>query len=849
MVQAGAVRPPGNQPDAVPSRNPAVRAGVSASMVLLSDLRQAWRTLRRAPAVAVLAVLSIAIGAGASAVVFAAVKAVLIEPFPYADSENLVQIRTDYAGAGNPRQDWVSWSDMEDVNRENHSFTAIATYHYSVESLSGDPESLPEALYGLRISASLFPLLGVKPLLGRDILPEEAQLGRNREMVLSYGLWKRRFHGDPAMIGRTVQVNGHASRIIGVMPRGFDFPIRLATTVSTPSRHMDFWEPEAVDPAKDLRSATGYGAVARLRRGVRLAEARQDLAAIASRLARIYPVSNQGRGLSAAFLRDRSLGFAQTGLLLLMAAALVFLLIGCANVANLLLARALARQREIAIRAALGAGRVRILRQLVTESSLLAILGGLAGYALAATAWKLLPAAAPMSIPRLDAARADGTVLAFALAISVLTGIAAGLAPPWRAPWLQPGSGLRESGSRGAVGASRNRLRSLLLFSEIALTVVLVVVGGRLLGSFVQLLRTDPGFPADRVLASIIVASGDRYMNHPAEQGLLFRRILDSVRALPDVRSAGTVDALPFSGENNGARVTASDAGLSQPEAQPIAEVDSVSEGYLETMGVHLLEGRWFRKEETDPSRETAIVNDQTAARLWPGRDAVGGRICINCRAGQPPHWKQVIGVVSGIRHAALDEPPRLQVYLSGGALAVADFLVVRTSRPDNEMPEAIRRAVAAVDPNQPVFLSARMSALIGDSVADRRFILVLLGVTGWLALLLAAAGVYGVISYVTARRTAEIGVRMALGASPRRIQALIFRQALQLAAAGITAGLLIAVSLGRTLSHILAGVQEGSAWLTILAVAVVTAAATLACWLPARRASRIDPLAALRCE
>ena len=818
-------------------------------MALLSGLREAWRTLRRAPLVAVLAVLSIAIGAAASAVVFAAVKAVLIEPFPYVHPEQLVQIRTDYPGAGNPRQDWVSWSDMQDVIRENHSFTAIATYHYSVESLSGDPQSLPEALYGLRISASLFPLLGVKPMLGRNILPEEAQLGRNREMILSYGFWMRRFHGDPAVIGRTLQVNGHKSRIIGVMPLGFDFPIRLATTVSTPSRHMDFWEPEAVDPAKDLRSATGYGAVARLRPGVRLAEARQDLAAIASRLARAYPIFNQGRGLSAAFLRDRTLGFAQTGLLLLMAASLVFLLIGCANVANLLLARALARQHEIAIRMALGAGRARILRQLIAESSLLAVFGGLAGYALAAAAWKLIPAVAPMSIPRLAAARADGTVLAFALAISVLTGITAGLAPAWRASWVHPGSGLRQAGSRGAVGASRNRLRSLLLFSEIALTVVLVVVGGRLLGSFVQLLRTDPGFPADRVLDSIIVASGDRYVNHPAEQALLFRRILDSVRALPDVQSAGTVDALPFSGDNNGARVTASAPGLSQPEAQPIAEVDSVSEGYLETMGVHLLEGRWFRKEETDPSREVAIVNDQAAARLWPGGDAVGSRICINCRAGQPPHWKLVIGVVSAIRHAALDEPSRLQVYLSGGALSAADFLVVRTGRPEYEMAEAVRRAVAAVDPNQPVFLSARMSALIGDSVADRRFILALLGITGWLALLLAAAGVYGVISYVTARRTAEIGMRIALGASPRRIQALIFRQGLQLAAAGIAAGLLIAVSLGRALSRVLVGLQAGNAWLTVLAVAVVAAAVALACWLPARRASRIDPLAALRFE
>ena len=805
--------------------------------------------LGRAPAVSLIAVLSIAIGAGATAVVFAAVKAVLIEPFPYAHPEALVQIRTDFARGGSPHQAWVSWDDMQDVAQENRSFRGMGTYHYALFNLGGESGSLPEALYGLSISASLFPTLGVSPMLGRGILPEETQPGREHEMILSYGLWVRRFHSDPGAVGRVVQVNGHGCRIIGVMPAGFDFPMRLATSVSTPSRHMEFWAPLAVDPAKPHREGTGYAAVARLRPGVSLAQAQQDLAAIAAGLARRYPRTNQDRTLHAVPLRNETLGFAQTGLLLLMAAAAIFLLIGCANVANLLLARAVARQREMAIRTALGAGRARLIRQLVTESCVLATLGGLAGYAVAALAWRLLPAVAPMSIPRLDAARADSTVLVFALAVSVLTGILAGLAPAWRAGAAEPAGALRESGGRGMAGASSNRFRSALLLSQIAVTVVLVVTGGSLAGSFVRLLRTDPGFQADRVLASIIVASGDRYVNHPEAQARLFRRILDSVRVLPGVESAGVVNPLPFSGDNTGGRVTATEAGVAHPETQAIAEVDQVSAGYLETMGVPLLAGRMFRQEEEDPGRDSAIVNDLAAARLWPGGNAVGSRVCIDCTPGGTPHWKQVIGVVGSIRHAALDQPPGLEVYVSAGALSSAAFLVVRSRRPFGELGRAIRRAVAAIDPNQPVFLSAGMATLIGDWLSDRRFIVMLLGITGALAWLLSAAGVYGVVAYMTSRRTQEIGVRMALGATPGQVQALIFGQGMRLAAVGVAAGLMVALGLARLLRHWLAGMQVDNPQSMAIAAALVAGTTALACWIPARRATRIDPVAALREE
>jgi len=819
-------------------------------MSILEDARHALRLLRRTPSVTAIAILSTAISVGATAVVFTAVKAVLIEPFPYSHPDELVQLRTDYALGGAPRGDWIHWYDAQDIRRDNHSFSAVGTYHYALFNLAGDRSSLPEALYGLYVSAGMFPTLGVTPMLGRNILPEETQPGRDREMILSYGLWVRRFHSDPRVVGSTVQVNGHGCRIIGVMPAGFDFPLRLATTVSTPSHHMDFWAPEAVDPAKETRaSAAGFNAVARLRSGASLEEAEQDVSSIAARLAHDYPRTNEGLALHVVSLRARTLGFASTGLILLMAAASIFLLIGCGNTANLLLARGLARQREIAVRSALGAGRGRIVRQFVTESCVLATLGGIAGYAVTLAAWKLLPAVAPMSIPRLAAARADGTVFAFTSAVSILIGVLSGLAPALRGARFHPADALREAGTRGSVGASRNRLRSALVVSEIAVTVVLVVIGGLLTGSFIRLLRTDPGFAADRILASIIVPAGDAYIGNPAAHTLLFRGILDAVRMLPGVEYAGTVDALPFSGENYGGLVTASETASLVPQQQEIAEVNRVSAGYLQTMGVRLLAGRWFRDDDMQDGRHVAIISDVAAQKLGLGANAIGRRICVNCTPDRPSRWNEVIGVVTTIHHAALDDAAGSEVYLADGSLAVAQFLVARSDRRAAELAPAVRRAVAGVDPSQPVFLSATMSTLIGDSLADRRFIMTLLAITGCLALLLSAAGVYGVMSYVTGRRTQEIGVRMALGATPRQVQSLIFRQGMGTAAFGLAIGFGAAALVTRLLAHTLESLASSDPAIAAAAVLLVTAMSALACWIPARRAMRIDPLLALRQE
>ena len=811
-------------------------------MSVLGDIRLAFRLFRRTPALTVIALLSIALSVGATAVVFTAIKSVLIDPLPYARAGELVQLRTDFTNAEPSHGDWVFWNDTQELIRRTRTLQSVGIYRNAVFDLAGDPSTPPEALYGLRMTANLFPTLGVSPMLGRNILPDEDQPGHTDEMILSYGLWARRFNSDRSVIGRTVKINGQDCVVIGVMPPDFNLPLRRAAA-HTPSPYVEFWAP--------LRTATGggLGAVARLRPGVSLMQAQQDLASISAALTREFPATNRDRTLLLGFLRDRTLGSAGNALWLLMAAALMFLSIGCANVANLLLARGLVRQREIAVRIAIGAGSARIVRQLLTESCILALLGGLGGYVLTAAAWKILPAVAPVSIPRLAAARADWTILGFALMVALINGVLFGIVPALRAGWTQAIT-VRDFGLRGGMSGGQDRMRASLVIAEVAVAVTLVVIGGQLLGSFAGLIRTDPGFQADRILASVVLPALERYRT-PEQRGALYRRFLDSVRALPGVESAGTVDALPFSGENHGGWITGNAAAATEPGAQISAEIDIVGGEYLQTMGVRLTQGRWFHEEEMRASSDAAIINDVAASRLWPGASAIGKPMCVDCTPESPRNWKRVIGVVSSVRHAALDGPVLANVYLSAGALESAAFLVVKTNRPiygsSRDLEKAIRRAIAAVDPNQPVLLSASMRTLIADSVADRRFIMSLLAVTGGLALLMSVAGVYGVTAYTTSRRTWEIGVRMALGATPGNVHALIFRQGFLTVATGLALGLGLTLTLMRALRGVLVGLESGNPSHIWMAAALVSLTAAMACWLPARRATKIDPMSALR--
>ncbi len=802
-------------------------------MSVFADLRLALRLLRRAPVPSCVALLSIALSVGATAVVFAAIQAVLIDPLPYAHPAELVQLRSEFPHMQVQSQgDWVVWNDAREVARTTRTLASLGVYGNAVFDLAGDASATPEALYGLRMNAALFRVLGVSPMLGRNVLAAEAQPGHPDVMILSYGLWTRRFQSDRSIVGRSVTVNGHGCLVIGVMPPGFNFPLRRQAA-HTPSPYVEFWAAPLAAPANP---AAGLGAVARLRPGVSLEAARQDLASISGALAHDFPATNRERVLRLNRLRERALGPAARDLWLLMAAALLFLLIGCANVANLLLARGFARRHEMAVRIAIGAARRRLIRQLFTESCLLAVLGGLAGYALAAAAWKVLPSLAPVSIPRLAAAHAGRAVFGFALALSLINGIAFGMVPALRAAvWSSLGT--RDAADR------QDRVRSLLVAAEVAFSVMLVVIGGQVLASFAHLVSTDPGFDADRVLASVVLPAPERYPD-PEERARFYGRILEAVRALPGVEDAGTVDALPFSGENHGGFVSRGEAGGAPPLT---AEIDVTGGNYLRAMGIRLLEGRWFREEEMSPSNDAAIVNTTVARFLWPGTSALGRRVCVDCTPEHPDNWKRVIGVVSSSTHAALDEPRKGNVYLAAAAMQKAVFLVVRTARPSGEMELAIRRAIAAIDPNQPLFLSASMRDLVADSVAGRRFLTLLLAITGWLALILSAGGVYGVISYTTTRRTREIGIRMAVGATPRNVFALIFGQSLVPVGGGLAAGLAAAWVAMQTLGSMRIGVESGHSTAALTAAALAAATAALACWIPARRATRTDPVSALR--
>jgi putative ABC transport system permease protein len=823
--------------------NPARPRIYSVLMSVLRDIRLALRLFWRTPSLTGIALLSIAVSVGVTAVVFTAVQSVLIEPLPYARPSELVQLRSDFPKFGAAHTDWVNWNDAQEILRRTRTLASVGIYRNEIFDFSGDASTPPEALYGLRVSANLFPTLGVTPMLGRNILPDEDQPSHANEMILSYGLWVRRFNADPGVVGHSVNINGHSCLVIGVMPPDFDFPLGRGA-VRTPSQYVEFWAP--LRSGKPIAATAAVGVVARLRPGVPLTRAQQDLASISDALSREFPATNRDHILRAGLLRERVLGKASNALWFLMAAAVLFLLIGCANVANLLLARGLGRRREIAIRVALGARSGRIIRQLLTESSVLAALGGVGGYVLTVFAWKVLPRLAPRNIPRLATAHPDWRILLFALLVALGNGMLFGMMPALRAGWTRA-MATQDLRLQSGIGARRDRMRDALVAVEVALAVSLVVLGGQLLGSFVSLLRSDTGFEADHVLASVIIPDSERYPTQE-QRGRLFRDILASVRALPGVENAGTVDALPFSGENHGGLIGANQAGV-QEAHQMAAEVDIVSADYLQTMGVRLAEGQWLREEDMRQSSDAAMVNELAARRLWPGASAVGKRICVDCSPETPGNWKRVVGVVADMRHAGLEEPQGASVYLAGGALENAAFLVVKSNRPDADLGKAILRAIATVDPNQPVFLSASMQSLIADSLAARRFIMTMLALTGCLALAMAAAGVYGVATYTTSRRTQEIGVRMALGATRGDVEALIFRQGFLTAATGLVAGLAMALLLLRILRSVLLGLDSGNLSHVWIEVGLVSITAAFACWLPARRAASIDPVSALRQE
>jgi putative ABC transport system permease protein len=804
--------------------------------ILLSDLRHATRRLRRSPGFTALAVLTVGLGMGATTVMFSAVHGVLLKPLSYPEPDLLVMIRG--ATRAQPgRTGVISYPDYRDWRHESRSFETIAALRTADVTLAGPGG--PERIEGARVTASFFQALRVAPALGH-LFPEELdQPGGERVAVLGHGLW-RRLGADPTLVGRSITLSGQPHTVIGILPAGFRPPREV--------ERAEVFAPLGLDgEALAERGNRSLVAIGRLRSGVRIAQARAELAAVALRLEKEHP-DNTGRGAMVESLHADTVGELRQPLLVLLGAVAFVLLIACTNMANLVLPRALARQREVAIRAALGAKRSRLVRQLLTESLLLGLVGGVAGLALAHWGLDALVSLAPASTPRLQDIALDGRVLGFSLALSLATGVAFGLAPALSASRTDVQAALHESGR--SPGLARHRGARLLVVAEIALSLVLMAGAGLLLESFRRLLSVDPGFDPYNVLTLAVSLPDTRYPR-PDQRAGFYAELLERVRILPGVISAAAITELPLGGDASIAtRFIVEGRPAPAPGQKPRAEYHAVTAGYFETMRIPLKKGRTFDAGDRREASPVAVVNETLAAQVFPGQDPLGQRLTIGIGTHESdPHTFEVVGVVGDVQSGRRAFTP-LEIYVPHPQQSWSWMsLVVRTSGDPVSLAGALRREVAALDSEQAVYHVRPLPELLSDALAARRFIMALLGGFALLGLALATVGVYGVLAESVERRRGEIGLRLAVGADPGDVLRMVLGQAARLAAAGVTLGLVAAFALTRVMQGLLFGVSATDPATFAAVAGVLAMAALLASYLPARRAARLDPVAALREE
>ena len=790
----------------------------------MNDLRFALRQLLKNPGFTAVAVLTLALGIGANTAIFSVINGVLLRPLPFKEPGQLVRLYESRPKVS-LLQGPISPPTFLDWRQQNTVFEGMAAFHGGSLNLTGGGE--PERLSATHVSVNLFALLGVKPMLGRTFGPDDEQ--ENKVVVLGDGFWRRRFGGDRALIGQTISLDKQSYTVVGVMPSSFRFPDQA-----------DLWVPLtfANDEAAN-RGSRFLRAVARLKPGISLAQAGAEMETIARRLGSQYE-ENKDWGVHVLAIREEIVGNIRPALLVLFGAVGLVLLIACANVANLFLARSAARQREIAIRSALGAGRGRLIRQLLRESLLLSLIGGLLGLLLSVWGTALLGTLVPSELPGVRELGPDVRVLAFTLIVSLLTGTLFGLLPALQLSRVDLNESLKEG--RGSAGAS-HRLHGFLVVSEVALALMLLAGAGLLLKSFFQLKAVNPGFLPANVLTMQLSLPESKYpQGH--QQAAFFGQVVQNIEALPGVQSAGVAPTLPLSGGLNSYGFSL-DGRASQPGDNLSAEHDSVTPRYFRALGIRLLQGRLFTDGDTASSPPVVIINETAARRFFPNENPLGRKVTI---AGPEPG--EIIGVVEDVKQYALtrESPPHMyspQTQKPSSGMT----LFVRTARTPMSLVSAVRQAVLAVDKDQPVSDVQTMDQVLSESLAQRRFTMLLLGIFGATALLLSAVGIYGVMAYSVTRRTGEIGIRMALGAQRADILGLVFRQGGRLIALGLAVGLLGGLVLTRFLGSMLFGVTAHDP-ATFAAIAVLLAGvALLACWLPARRAARVDPMVALRAE
>jgi putative ABC transport system permease protein len=807
---------------------------------LRQDVIFGARMLRRQPGFTVVALFALALGIGANTAIFSIVDAVLWRPLPYPGSDRIVSIGEQRLKEGRGHGP-VAPADFYDWRRDNRSFAAMAIVDDAWMNLSGDGE--PERLSAIVASPGFLSVLGIAPSLGRDMRAEEEVAGNERVVLLTDGFWRRRFGSDPAIVGRTVTLNDKAVTVVGVLPPSFWWPERADIIVPF----------AALDSVTSVRGLHYARAVARLNAGVTLERAQADLDAVGTRLAERYPDENTGHMPHATRLQDDLVRGVRPAMLVLLGAVGLVLLIACANVATLLLARATGRQREVAVRVALGAGRPRLVRQLLTENVLLAFLGGAAGLLIAswsiAVFQSLLPAEF-RSLPGIASVGIDSRVLGAALLVTTATGLVFGAVPAIAASDVRIGAALSEEGRGGGSGARSWRVRAALIVVEMALSVVLLVGAGLLIVSFKHLLDVSPGFEPQHLVATTIALPVSKYDTHARTTGF-YQTLLERARAMPGVVSAGVVAGLPFNGQD--ARLGLGIQGRTIQSPVPVrAHPRLVSAGYLATLGVPLVRGRALTERDADGAPDVVLINSEAVRRYWPGEDPIGHHISI----GNPtnPRWMEIVGIVGDIKHNGLDvesEPeiylPYLQTNLMQMGRTMGFTLVVRTPSDPGAIAPMLTAAVAEIDRDQPLGTLLTMDRLIADSVAPRRLNLWLVSAFALLALVLTSAGLYGVMSYLVAQRTHEIGVRMALGASRGSVLAMMLRQIGMLTLGGIAVGIGGALGLTRWLASLLFGVSARDPLVYVGVSAVLALVAVAAVAVPSSRATRVDPLLALR--
>ena len=808
---------------------------------LFRDLRYGARVLSKNPVFTAVAVISLGLGIGANTAVFSVINAVLLKSLPFKDPESLVLVWGDSRDDDRLRgRNQLSATDVADFRSQTTTLEDISPYMGWNPLMSGNVEA--ERIPAIQVGDGFFNVMRGTPMLGRVFTAEEQEEGKDLVVVLGHQLWQRRFNSDPNIVGKTVTLNSRTYTIVGVM--GPDFHPLPASLVFPQGQ---FYRPIAEQYDNEERSSRHVRAVARLKQGITIDQAQVDIATIASRLEQEHPTTNKNQGARVVSITDDTVGGLKRTLWLVFGAVVLVLLVACANVANLLLARATARYKEITIRAAIGAGRGRLIQQLLTESLILALLGGGVGLLLAVWGTKAIGSLASRINPVFENISVDTRTVLFTLSVSILTGIVFGLVPalqiskPNLARWLKEG--------RGSGGsASRNRFRGALVIAEVALTLVLLVCAGLLIRTVIRLRSVDAGFNAHNVLTMNIGLPSAKYPK-PENVVAFFKEATDRIAALPGVKAAGITSVLPLSDNFDGRGLVVED--YPKPKGEEISvDLYVVTPGYLSAMEIPLRHGRTISDHDTIESAKVAVINQRMAEQLWPNQDPVGRRIKFPGSESNPQPWRTIVGVVNDVSQYSLYKEPPMQIYLPHSQFpTLFDSIVVKTQGDPYSVLGAVRREILSVDKDQAVYNVITLEELHRDSIALRRFLMLLLVVFAGLTLILAAVGIYGVMSYAVNQRTQEIGIRMALGARPADVLTLVVKGGIGLALGGVGIGVVIAFGLTRLMEALLFGVTPTDTLTFAFGSLAIITVAALACYVPARRATKVDPLIAMRNE